>query len=174
MGKSLWLNTSSIVALSLLLLQSCNSTVMTKESDFPIILQNDRSECGPVCLQMIGRYNGFSWKLEEIKKYSKYNSTIGTSLLGLADAVDSLGGRSLGVKIDYQGLLQEVPLPALLHWDNSFVVAYKVRSDSIWIADPARGLISYSKSELCDLWYEKTLDSNEGGFALAIEIRNSR
>jgi len=43
-------------------------------------------------------------------------------MLGISDAAESIGFRTMGVKISFEQLLK-VPLPCILHWNqNHFVV----------------------------------------------------
>ena len=50
----------------------------------------------------------------------------GSSLLGLSEAVEKVGFRSIGIKTSLKKL-SEVPLPCILHWNsNHYVVLYKM------------------------------------------------
>ena len=52
----------------------------------------------------------------------------GSSLLGLSDAAEALGFRTLGIKISFETLQNESPLPCIVHWNNQhFVVVYKIK-----------------------------------------------
>ncbi len=72
-------------------------------------------------------------------------------------------------------MTKEVPLPCIIHWDqNHFVVVYKIKKHrngrySIYVADPGKGLIAYTKEEFCEHWIS-TKTSGEGkGIALLLE-----
>ena len=49
-------------------------------------------------------------------------------------------------------VMQEAPLPCILHWNqNHFVVLYKQkRGKKFYIADPGKGLVIYSRKEFVD------------------------
>ncbi len=81
-----------------------------------------------------------------------------------------MGFRSLGVKLTYTKLL-EAPLPCIVHWNkNHYVVLYKIRKNTIYISDPAHGLITYTKQEFIKHWIGNNADENtEEGIALLIE-----
>jgi len=50
----------------------------------------------------------------------------GSNLLTLSEAAESIGFRTLGVKISLEKLL-EAPLPCILHWNNNHnVVLFKI------------------------------------------------
>ena len=56
-------------------------------------------DCGPTCLRMIAKYHGRSIPLEHLRNKSQYGKE-GVSLLGLAEAAETIGGASVG---DEQG-----------------------------------------------------------------------
>ena len=90
--------------------------------------------------------------------------------MGLSDAVESVGFKSLGVKLNFNKLL-EAPLPCIVHWNkNHYVVLYKIKKEIIYISDPAHGLITYTKKEFIKHWIGNNAnDTTEEGIALLIE-----
>lgn len=49
-------------------------------------------------------------------------------MLGISDAAESIGMRTQGVRISLQQLVEDVPLPCILHWNqNHFVVLYDIK-----------------------------------------------
>ncbi|WP_109438666.1 cysteine peptidase family C39 domain-containing protein [Aquimarina sp. AU119] len=148
-------------------LLGCNNSV--KNKDFPILLQETPVQCGPVCLKMISQYYGKDVEINELEKLSGMESN-GTSLLGLSEAAESIGLKNLGVKISFEQLVNEAPLPAIVHWNsNHYVVVYEVNLDSVSIADPAHGKIKYSKKEFCDGWLKGEMTTLTEGVALLLE-----
>ena len=95
--------------------------------------QLDEMDCGPTCLRMICSYYNKDYPLE----YFRANAHItrnGVSLNGLSQAAEKVGFKSLPVKLTYQQLVEEVPLPCILHWNQEhFVVlfSYKVMVSNI-------------------------------------------
>lgn len=81
----------------------------TAEDNFPIILQENYIECGPVCLKMVASFYGKEVELKEIARMSGMDSIKGTSLLGLSQAADSMGYKNLAVRIPYSSLAKEAP-----------------------------------------------------------------
>jgi ATP-binding cassette subfamily B protein len=81
---------------------------------------------------------------------------IGTNLLGLMHAAETLGFSAKGVKGPYEALSQ-VPLPAIAHLKTQeglghFVVLYRVKRHTVVMADPARGIQKLSPDEFCQRW----------------------
>ena len=81
-----------------------------------------------------------------------------------------MGFRTLGVKIPFDLLEEKVTLPCIVHWrQKHFVVVYRIKDDKIWIADPAAGLITYSRDEFEKNWAITLADGKQAGLALIIE-----
>jgi ATP-binding cassette subfamily B protein len=48
-------------------------------------------------------------------------------MLGISEAAEQIGFRTIGVKISFEQLVKEVPLPCIVHWkQNHFVVVYDI------------------------------------------------
>ncbi|MEM6684665.1 MAG: cysteine peptidase family C39 domain-containing protein [Bacteroidota bacterium] len=154
----------------LLLLVSCGKTVK-EAKPFPLYLQKTPGECGPACLKMMSDFFGSDYSFETLALISEMHPYTGTSMGDIADAASMIGLHNIAVKIDYQTLLDEVPYPAMLHWDgHHFLVVYKMDKDSVWLADPAKGYVTYSKEEFTPHWIVKdTLSTLKEGYALLVE-----
>ncbi|WP_028888514.1 cysteine peptidase family C39 domain-containing protein, partial [Tenacibaculum ovolyticum] len=136
---------------------------------FPNYKQTEAKDCGPTCIKIIAKHYGKTINTQQLRKLSE-TTREGSSLLGLSDAVESMGFKSLGIKLSYNKL-QEAPLPCILHWNkNHYVVLYKIKKDTIYISDPAHGLISFTKEEFIQSWIGNNANENtEEGIALLIE-----
>ncbi len=138
---------------------------------FPNYIQPDSKDCGPTCLRIVSKYYGKSISLQQIRNLSE-TTREGSSLLGLSDAAEDLGFRSLGVQIDFNTLAEEVPFPCVVHWNkNHFVVVYKIdKNNTVYISDPSYGLITYTREEFIKRWIGENANENtEEGIALILE-----
>ncbi|MEQ3235853.1 peptidase domain-containing ABC transporter [Bacteroides cellulosilyticus] len=140
---------------------------------FPHYFQLDAMDCGPTCLRMISRYYGKIYSLQTLRDRS-FITREGVSMLGISDAAESIGFRTSGVRISFQQLIEDVPLPCILHWQQRhFVICYKIRKKKkkhfFHIADPATGLVTYHEEELKKCWLSTKVDGDEKGAALALE-----
>lgn len=137
---------------------------------FPFYKQPDAKDCGPTCLRIIAKYYGKVIELQQIRNLSE-TTREGSSLLGLSDAGEALGFRTLGIKNNFEILKNEMPLPCIVHWNNQhFVVVYKIKHDKVYISDPSHGLITYSKEEFIKFWIGKNAhEKTEEGIALLLE-----
>ena len=125
---------------------------LIKRFKFPFYKQLDTMDCGPTCLRMIAKHYGKSYTLDYLRERSFYTRE-GVSILGISDAAEDIGFRTLSIKIDIDRLVDEVPLPCIAHWNqNHFVVVYHTTDTHLYVADPAHGLISYTKEEFLKSW----------------------
>ena len=116
-------------------------------NNFPHYKQRDHKDCGPTCLKIIAKHYNKTIHLEQLRELSE-TSRVGSSLLGLSEAAENLGFRSLGIKVSLNRLLH-TPLPCILHWNkNHYVVLYTIKKDVFYISDPAHGLLKYTKDDI--------------------------
>jgi len=109
-------------------------------------------DCGATCLRMIAKHYGRRISLPKLRRLSE-TTREGTSLRRLSDAAEKIGFRTLGVKINFDLLAEEVPLPCIVHThQNHFVVVYRIRKGRVYVADPGHGLLSYSQAEFLEAW----------------------
>lgn len=145
-------------------------------------------DCGPTCLRMIAKYYGKVFHIKTLRERS-FITREGVSMLGISDAAESLGFRTLGVRLNWEQLVNDAPLPFIAHWKkNHFVVVYKISTkrnflnvllknhtikdiDDVWIhvADPSRGLVKYKASEFKNAWFSTKKDNEEKGHCLILE-----
>lgn len=126
---------------------------------FPFYKQPDEMDCGPTCLRMVTKYYGKNISLQDIRKLTN-TTREGSSILGISDAAEKIGFRTLCVKVTFEKMLEDAPLPCIAHWNqNHFVVIYKIKKNTIYIADPGHGLLKYSKEEFLKSWKS---DAHEG------------
>jgi len=93
---------------------------------FPLYRQLDAKDCGPACLQMIAKYYGKNYTIQSLREKA-FITRQGVSLLGISDAAESIGFKTVGVRLTWAQLLKEAVLPCIAHWNqNHFVVVYKV------------------------------------------------
>lgn len=120
--------------------------------NFTFYKQPDEMDCGPTCLRMVAKYYGKSITLQQLRSLAK-TTREGSSLRGISDAAEKIGFRTLGVKVGYEELVEDVPFPCIAHWNqNHFVVIYKLKKDTVYIADPAHGILKYKKEEFLKSW----------------------
>ncbi|KMQ62452.1 ABC transporter ATP-binding protein [Chryseobacterium sp. BLS98] len=139
---------------------------------FPFYKQPDAKDCGPTCLRIISKYFGREIPLQHIRKLSE-TTREGSNLAGLSDAAENLGFNTLGMKINFEVLKNDTPLPCIVHWRKShYIVVYDVdvKSNSVYVSDPGYGLITYAKEDFIKSWIGENADeTTEEGVILALE-----
>lgn len=144
---------------------------------FTLVRQRDAKDCGPSCLAMIVKHYGGSFNINSIRTDCALNRE-GVSLLGISKAAEELGFKSVGGRLSFSSLASEALLPCIVHWSqNHFVVVYKVKNQkkgdcTIYVADPGKGLVSYTKEEFCEHWVSTRTNGEEKGIVLLLEPTN--
>lgn len=128
-------------------------------------------DCGPTCLRMVARFYGKSYSLQNLRDRCHITRE-GVSLLGISDAAESIGFRTTGVKVTWTQMVEEMPMPCIVHWNQRhFVVVYDVvkkrGSYKVVVADPASGLLEYKAEDFLKSWLES--EEKTEGIALILE-----
>jgi ATP-binding cassette, subfamily B, bacterial len=143
--------------------------------------QLDAMDCGPTCLRMVARYYGKSYSLQYLRGLSHITRE-GVSMLGISDAAEAIGFRTKGYRLTWEQLRDEVPLPCIVHWNQRhFVVVYQIKSkrnffanrgigsaapETVCVADPASGLLTYTRDEFLKCWLSTRKGGEHEGTAL--------
>ena len=136
--------------------------------------QRDTMDCGVSCLIMTAGYYGKSTDRDRLRLLSDLSKD-GVSLLGISKAAEKIGFKTIGGRLSFDTLTSEVPLPCIIHWNqNHFVVVYKIKKRrgnryEVYVADPGKGLITYTKEEFCEHWVSTKTNGEEKGIALLLE-----
>lgn len=141
---------------------------------FTTYRQLDIMDCGPTCLKMIFKHYGKQINLEGLKKASQIGTT-GVSLLGMAEAAEKYGFRTISARLTFEELLADAPLPCILYWDHyHFVVLTpSANKKKLTVADPAKGLITYTKEEFLKRWISIGTNGDGKGVALLLTPRGA-
>jgi bacteriocin-processing peptidase. Cysteine peptidase. MEROPS family C39 len=94
-------------------------------------------------------------------------------MLGISNAAESIGFKTLGAKLSFEELCS-APLPYIVHWNmNHFAVVYainKIKSGyKISVADPASKNLVYSGEEFKRCWISTVDAGEERGVVLLLE-----
>ncbi|HMQ59186.1 MAG TPA: peptidase domain-containing ABC transporter [Flavilitoribacter sp.] len=137
--------------------------------NFPFYQQLDEMDCGATCLRMIARHYGRFYSLEYLRELT-YMGKQGVDLLGISDAAEHIGLQSLALKTTYDRLVEDIPMPCIVHWKQThFVVVYQVTPKFAWIADPAAGKFKLKREEFEENWISDLEDGEPQGVVLALE-----
>ena len=143
---------------------------------FPFTKQPDAMDCGPACLKMISEHYGRRYTLEHLRE-NCFIGRDGVSLLGISRAAEKIGFHTVGGRLTFDKLVEKAPLPCIVHWNQEhFVVVYGIKKNrkgyKVSVADPGKGLLTYSREEFCDRWVSTRTGGEEKGVALLLEPTN--
>ena len=124
---------------------------------FPHYQQHDQMDCGPTCLRMIAAFYGKHYSLERLREKS-FITRLGVSMLGISEAAEKIGFRTMGVQISFQQLLEDAPLPCIVHWNQQLQ-----NSSWVYFTFPAPGsathtcpfAMRYTTTKCC--WFQCTI-----------------
>ncbi|MDR2040424.1 MAG: peptidase domain-containing ABC transporter [Bacteroidales bacterium] len=143
---------------------------------FPFTLQHDGMDCGPACLHAIAKYYGRNLSLQSLREWC-YANRNGVTMLGIADAAEQIGFRTMGVRTTFEKLSGKIVLPCIVHWRQShFVIVYKIKvrkhkgayRGKVYVSDPAFGHVTYSVDEFLDGWLSAREEGDDKGMVLMI------
>ncbi len=135
---------------------------MLFQSKFPYHFQYDRMDCGPACLRMICNFYGRDYDVDFLRQITHIGRQ-GVSLLDMSEAAEQLGFRTMMIELTVDELLEDCPLPAILHWNQDhYVVLYDIKKkkssaakDSnmrFQVADPAHGIVTLTTDVFKSKW----------------------
>jgi ATP-binding cassette subfamily B protein len=130
---------------------------------------------------MAAAYYGRFYSMEGFREKSHITRE-GVSMLGISEAAEKIGFRTLGVRLTFEKLAG-APVPCIVHWNqNHFVVVYKIAGKKsgllhsthndeydVYVADPTSGKLKYTKEEFCRCWLSAKRDGKEEGMVLLME-----
>lgn len=137
-------------------------------SKFPFYHQHDSMQCGITCLQMVCKYYEKEYSPDTLSRYC-FATTEGVSLLGISEAATRLGLHTTCGRVTIEQLY-EAPLPCILHWNqNHFVVLYRIKKKIFYVADPGKGLVTYTEQEMKEHWLSTQSRGEEKGIAMFLQ-----
>jgi ATP-binding cassette subfamily B protein len=87
---------------------------------------------------MIAQYYGRRFSLQFLRERC-FITRLGVSMLGISDAAEHVGFRTIQVRCDFEQLAGEAPLPCILHWNqNHFVVCYSIEKKPAFFSGKSR------------------------------------
>jgi ATP-binding cassette subfamily B protein len=130
-------------------------------------MQHDAMQCGIACLLMICRWYKLNYSSSKISDLCPASAE-GVSMYGLSETAKQIGFDVVNAKSTIESL-SEGPLPAILHWNqNHFVVLHKISRNGkkFYVADPGKGLVTYSLSEFKQHWISTQSGGEEKGIVM--------
>lgn len=95
-------------------------------------------------------------------------------MLGISDAAEAIGMRTLGVKLTWEQLKNNAHFPCIVHWNQShFIVVYAIKKrrgkHMVVVSDPAKGILNYDEEKFLKSWLQIECKNGEKmGIALLL------
>ena len=131
-------------------------------------------ECGATCLRMIAKYYGKEYSAATMQRICAVTRA-GVSMLGISDAAEQLGFRTVCGRITLEKVVGQRPFPCILHWNQDhFVVLYDVKRKSdgdlvFYIADPGKNLLRLDEETVRNAWISTCSRGEEKGILMALQ-----
>lgn len=133
-------------------------------------MQRDAMQCGVASLCMVANYYGLNRKLSWFEHDCRPTAE-GVSMKAIKYSALKAGMDAVGVSVTTERLC-ELPMPSILHWDQShFVVLYRTSRQGRWfhVADPAKGKTKYTREEFENHWISTQKNGTAKGIALLLQ-----
>lgn len=135
---------------------------------FPANIQSDTMDCGPACLKIVSKYYGKNLSIKYLRDLC-FITREGISLNSLSHVAEKIGFSTLAVKGTFYDLMNKMPLPVIIHWQQRhFMIVYKVTKSKVYVSDPANGLVTYGIKDFRAGWEHE----DDRGIALMLEPSN--
>jgi NHLM bacteriocin system ABC transporter peptidase/ATP-binding protein len=113
--------------------------LIKRPSQTPTVLQMEALECGAAALAIILAHHGKHVALEEVRSACGV-SRDGSKAVNMLRAARKYGLDAEGIQVDDLQSLNELKPPYIIFWEfNHFVVVEEIKTDKIYINDPATG-----------------------------------
>lgn len=141
---------------------------------FSYLKQPDSMECGATCLRMITQFYGKEYSAETMQQLCLVTRE-GVSMLGISDAAEYLGLRTVCGRITLEKVVEQRPFPCILHWNQDhFVVLYDVKTKRsgkriYYMADPGKNLLQIDEDTFKNAWISTRTRGEEKGILMALQ-----
>jgi ATP-binding cassette subfamily B protein len=118
---------------------------------------------------MVAKHYGKNISLQILREETQIGKE-GVNLLGISEAAEAIGFRTQALKLSCDALIADAKLPVIVHWNqNHFIVLYKAKKNKLFVADPARGLVTFTTNEFKQSWISDKNNGQDEGIALLLE-----
>ncbi|MBI5917114.1 MAG: peptidase domain-containing ABC transporter [Bacteroidetes bacterium] len=137
---------------------------------YPHFQQLHSRDCGIVCLQMIAQFYGRIYSTEQLRPLA-HQKRDGVTLLNISEAAEQIGMHTIGAKLNYARLIDDIPLPGIAHWkENHFIVVYEADERQVTVGDPsAEQIATISTQEFLRGWVTDPNGFDREGIVLLME-----
>ena len=121
---------------------------------YKVVLQHSEEDCGAACLATVAKHYGRNFAISRARE-AVGTGARGTTLLGLSRGAETFGFNIRQVKATEETIdrLEEIPLPAIIHWKGyHWVVLFGKKGKKYIVGDPGVGIRYLTHRELLLGW----------------------
>lgn len=120
------------------------------------VKQYDITDCGAACLATVTKQHGLKLSITKIREIAGTDKQ-GTNAYGMVEAAKQLGFSAKAMQGELSDLVPDLPMPLIAHtvMEGSlmhYVVVHKITDKGITVADPAKGLSTYTVEDFSKVW----------------------
>lgn len=120
------------------------------------VLQHSEMDCSAACLCTVIKHYGKTISINSAREVARVRQD-GASMANVIRAAEEFGFVARAYTSTFEQLREET-LPAIANWRGyHWVVVHKVTDDSVIVADPAQGVVTYSRAEFEESWSRYTI-----------------
>ena len=123
---------------------------------YECIKQFDETDCAAACISTLCRHYGLKKGITNIRELAGTDKN-GTNGNGIIKALTALGFEVAGFALDDKDIYcREITLPCIAHVNkvdcNHYMIIHDIEPDKIVVADPAEGIVKYTKEKFLEIW----------------------
>ncbi len=123
---------------------------------YECVKQLDETDCAAACISTLCKHYGIKKGITNIRELAGTDKN-GTNGNGVIKALKTLGFDVDGYVLDDKDIYcSDITLPCIVHVNketcNHYMIIHKITSNNIVVADPAEGIVNYTKEKFLEIW----------------------
>ena len=123
---------------------------------YECVKQFDETDCAAACISTLCQHYGIKKGITNIRELAGTDKN-GTNGNGVIKALKTLGFDVAGYALDNKDIYcKDITLPCIAHVKkaagNHYMIVHNITSDKIVVADPAEGIVHYTKDKFLEIW----------------------
>jgi ATP-binding cassette, subfamily B, bacterial HlyB/CyaB len=127
-----------------------------ERENFPFVRGKGKIDVPLACFKMLSQHFGVPFRRDILRKIldNQLKSTGSITLMTCGAVAETMGLKARLVEVPAQALLR-LPAPALIQWQDSFAIVYKISEKELVLAVPEEGIRRRSPKDFTETWGEK-------------------
>jgi HlyB family type I secretion system ABC transporter len=123
--------------------------------NYPLIRARGPAEGTLACFQMLAQHLGLPFRRDLVRRVIHNHSELkGSISLPVCGAIAEMMGLNSQLISIPAAAISKIPVPALIRWQDSFAILYKVSDRELVLASPEVGILRQTPDRFADGWGE--------------------